>query len=60
MKRKIPTPGMPCGFDPDFDPEYEKYRRSRWIQEEQKASEIGPNKPKEVQKGSNRTLERSS
>lgn len=60
MNRKIPTLGTLCGFDPDFDPEYEKYRRSRRIQEERKASEIGPNRAKEVWKGSNLTSASSS
>lgn len=60
MSRKIRTPGTPCGFDPDFDPEYEKYRRSRWMQEERKAPEIVPNRSKEVQKGSNPTADSSS
>lgn len=60
MNRKIPTPGTLCGFDPDFDPEHEKYRRNQWMQEERKAPEIEPNRPKEVQKGSNHTLKHSS
>lgn len=60
MNRKIPTLGTLCGFDPYLDPEHEKCRRNRWIQEERKASEIGPNEAKEMQKGSNHTLKHSS
>ena len=60
MNRKILTPGTPCGFDPNFDPEHEKCRRNRRIQEERNASEIDPNKLKEVRKGSNHTLKHSS
>ena len=49
-----------CGFDSNFDPEHEKYRRNRRIQVERKASEFGSNEVKEVQTGSNHTLKHSS